>query len=61
MIVLLLVIGLLTGTFAAVAGENEENLSQDTSFVDDEILGESIGDFFPCGGGSDGGGGGAPG
>ncbi|MBU7016706.1 MAG: hypothetical protein HXS44_04310 [Theionarchaea archaeon] len=59
-VVLLLVAGLIIGTFTAVASENEENFSQ-IMFSFEGDLEDTVGDPVLCGGGSDGGGGGAPG
>ncbi|MBU7048005.1 MAG: hypothetical protein HXS54_16320 [Theionarchaea archaeon] len=61
MIVLLLVIGLLVGAFISVAGESEENLSQNTFSFDGEDLGDPLGGLVLCGGGDNDGGGGVPG
>ncbi|MBU7046920.1 MAG: hypothetical protein HXS54_10855 [Theionarchaea archaeon] len=62
MIVLLLVLGLLIGTFTAVMNVSEENPGQDMLPFGGEDFGDPLGDPLPCGGGdNDGGGGGVPG
>jgi len=62
LITLLLVIGVLAGTFAVVANVCEEySFNEHTDFTDDEPTGDGIGDLAPCGGGETGGGGGTPG
>ena len=61
MIVLLLVVGLIIGTITAVAGEFEENFSQNTFSFDGEDLGDALGGLVLCGGGDNDGGGGVPG
>jgi hypothetical protein len=60
-LVCLLVIGLMIGTFTAVTALDEKNLSQDTFSLDEEDFTDTSEDPLPCGGGGDGAGGGAPG
>jgi len=61
-VVLLLVLGLLIGTFTAVLNVSEENPGQDMLPFSEEDFTDTIGDTVICGGGdNDGGGGGVPG
>ncbi|MBU7027008.1 MAG: hypothetical protein HXS48_08700 [Theionarchaea archaeon] len=54
---LLLIVGILLGTFAVIEGISEISCEENVDFSDDELQGGGIGDPAPCGGGSDGGGG----
>jgi len=58
-LVILLVVSLLVGTFCVMEGFQE--ISDGKELVFDEIFGDTIADPSPCGGGSDGSGGGQPG
>ena len=63
-LIVLLVIGMLIGTFAAIEGVSEEqSLNKHTDFSGDEGFGGDSGNPAPCGGdgGGTGGGGGIPG
>jgi len=59
-LILLLVVGVLIGTFAIAEGVSEEISSEHTEFSKGEELTDP-GDPTPCGGGSGGGPGGVPG
>ena len=54
-LVILLVVGLLVGTFCVMEGFLE--ISDGEGLVFDEIFGDTIADPSPCGGGEGGGGG----
>ena len=60
-LVLLLVLGLLVGTFATAEYVDKENFNQETFSFTEGFLAGSLGDPIPCNGGGDGGGGGQPG
>lgn len=61
-LILLLVVGILVGTVAAIEGICEEYSSIETVDVSGEESGDGLGDPVPCGGGGgDGAGGGTPG
>jgi len=60
-LVLLLIVGILLGTFTVIEGMSEEYFSDEhTTFSGEEGFGGSPGDPAPCGG-EGGGGGSAPG
>jgi hypothetical protein len=60
-LVILLVIGFIIGTFSGVEELSEELSFEQTDFSDGGLPEGGIGDPAPCGGGGSGGGGGQPG
>ena len=60
-LICLLVLGLLVGTFATAECASKENFNLDTFSFTEGFFGGSIENPLPCDGGGDGGGGGQPG
>ena len=60
-VVLLLLVGLMMGTFTTALGLEEVNFNEETSSLSGEDFTDTIGDPLPCGGEGSGGGGGQPG